>query len=73
VNVPPGKYVIRGVHGPRQKAGEDLFGDSGTFFKSVQKNGEDKFELTTGRSYTLRLIGQIDGNVQSPSISRNEF
>lgn len=77
VSVPPGEYYVRGASGSQWYGEKNLFGPGTSYFRMMQRNDVSaegsRFTFARGRAYTLTLKGVVDGNVNTPSISANEF
>lgn len=78
VNIPFGAYKIRGASGATWYGEPHLFGKKTRYFRLVGKNDKDdtfKFarDGNIARGHVVRLIKQKDGNLETPSISPEEF
>ena len=77
VSVPFGVYKIRGASGAVWYDPAILFGPKTRYFKLVGKSSDDTFTFVrdgnVARGHSVRLIKQKEGNLETPSIGREEF
>jgi hypothetical protein len=76
--VPLGTYHIRGASGAFWYGEKDLFGEETSYFKLSDSSGLDdefKFERKGNQveGYSLKLIKQRDGNLDTKPIDRGDF
>jgi hypothetical protein len=74
---PLGSYRLLGAYGPSWYGEQELFGDSGSFFKFAEANGNDVLDFVkTSNSvsgHVVSFVGVANGNARSQSISRDNF
>jgi hypothetical protein len=78
VKVPLGTYRIHGAFGATWYGQSHLFGPDTSYFKLVQKGSKsDTFAFYRGgnqvRGYFVKLIEQLDGNLETPKIAAADF
>ncbi|ENW15399.1 Chaperone protein DnaJ [Acinetobacter haemolyticus CIP 64.3 = MTCC 9819] len=72
VELPLGSYVIKYAYGPKWYGIELLFGDK-TEYAKVDKILAFDFDGYQYSGYTIELVKQENGNLQTTSISKNQF
>jgi hypothetical protein len=75
--VPLGTYKIRGASGSTWYGTTELFGPSTSFFELRTNGAENTFSFTRSgnqiRGREIRLIKQVDGNLETSAIGREQF
>jgi hypothetical protein len=78
LKVPLGTYRIHGAFGDVWYGERHLFGPDTSYFKLVHKIGKnDSFTFHRSknqvRGYIIKLMAQLDGNLERPKIAAADF
>jgi hypothetical protein len=75
--VPLGTYTMRGASGTTWYGEQNLFGPDTSYFRLVRKDGTNRFTFQRSgnqiNGYIIRLIPQVAGTLETPTIRPEDF